>query len=495
MNQKHLTFQAQKLQVDFLTFSIKPETVDEISTYFFERHGFNSCLSQGKTKNYEDLYYNENTKPTLKFRVDFWGKTLLELVGLNAAEFYKLVKTNSIDLKIFEGASISRFDLCLDLKIDEFFDEVEFDRFLIEMRQKILTSEQLKTKHVKLVTREKGSLLGINRRSNSNYYRIYMKQSCVRFELELKRSSLRDANQHFFTPDFNKFEQCLTKFFFKYSNSLFQSDSKYLSWLNNFNRKYTLAQKMKKKSKSLVFSEYLSNREILYQDEPNESFYTLLQFLSYIQTLDKSKSPVHQLEGKNYHIQKFFIKDFMDFSGIPSSNWKRRGKLVVYFQELLSNLFYIRPVVEHFEDESFRIFATIIYSDARKINNRWVGVVYVIEDLYSYRYPFLLSESFRNYTSCTDCFLKLKIIQVITANSQKKTFNMPQFIGQLNLSNKAIQQVKNTFISLLHEIHESGIIHNNIELVSKAGYTNSCNVDKLTIKKLRSIEYVILYEQ
>lgn len=169
MNQNSVTFKSEKLQVDFLTLSIKYLGTNEIANYFFQCHGFNSFLSEGNSRRIsQELFYDGSTKLTIIIRVNFWGKNLLEISGRSAAEFYKLLKSNSIDLKFFDGASITRIDLCLDSKIDEFFDEAKFDQFLIQTRHEILASTRLKTKHVKLLTENRGSLLGVNKRSNAN---------------------------------------------------------------------------------------------------------------------------------------------------------------------------------------------------------------------------------------------------------------------------------------------------------------------------------------
>lgn len=83
----------------------------------------------------------------------------------------------------------------------------------------------------------------------------------------------------------------------------------------------------------------------------------------------------------------------MNFMDISTKKQNRRLKIIEY----LRNLYKLGPITEEFEDETFRIFATFLYSSVEKISNHWVARVYIIEDLYQYAYPFMFSQSFRNY--------------------------------------------------------------------------------------------------
>ncbi|MFT5250288.1 MAG: hypothetical protein ACI93P_002023 [bacterium] len=47
--------------------------------------------------------------------------------------------------------------------------------------------ENTKTENTKLITNSKGRILGINKRSNPRYYRVYEGSTQIRFELELKK--------------------------------------------------------------------------------------------------------------------------------------------------------------------------------------------------------------------------------------------------------------------------------------------------------------------
>jgi hypothetical protein len=99
-------------------------------------------------------------------------------------------------------------------------------------------------------------------------------------------------------------------------------------------------------------------------------------------------------------------------------------------------------------------FASFLFSGVNKIANRWIVKVYILENLYNYAYPFILSKSFTNYQNKIDYLLKLKIIKSISVPSVKKIFLLSEFLQQLKLSNSKIIQVKKDLIFLLQEISQ-----------------------------------------
>jgi hypothetical protein len=100
----------------------------------------------------------------------------------------------------------------------------------------------------------------------------------------------------------------------------------------------------------------------------------------------------------------------MNFINIPSTKQNQRLKIVEYFRQLHKT----DPIVEQFSDDTFRVFVTFLYSGVHKESNRWFVRVYILEDLYLYCYPFMLSNSFRNYKNQTDCLLKAQLIKAIS---------------------------------------------------------------------------------
>jgi hypothetical protein len=131
-----------------------------------------------------------------------------------------------------------------------------------------------------------------------------------------------------------------------------------------------------------------------------------------------------------------------------------------------------------------------------KKSNRWFVRVYIIEDLYLYDYPFILSNSFRNYKNKTDCLLKTQLIKAILVESTQKIFHLSEFIEQIKLSTKQIVKVKQDLIFLIQEIAQQGIIQSKLELVYKNAKIQQLDQDQLNLTKLRRrIKYLIFYEK
>lgn len=154
------------------------------------------------------------------------------------------------------------------------------------------------------------------------------------------------------------------------------------------------------------------------------------------------------------------MKNFIIFIGIKQN---QRSKTLEYF----SHLHKSEPILEQFENGSFRIFATLLFSGVYKKSNCWVVRVYVQEALSQYAYPFMLSKSFRNYNNKTDCLLKLTLIQAISVKTTKKVFHLSQFLEQLKFSGNQIVNIKQDLIFLIQEVVQQTIIRSKLKLVYK----------------------------
>lgn len=182
----------------------------------------------------------------------------------------------------------------------------------------------------------------------------------------------------------------------------------------------------------------------------------------------------------------------MHFMGISITKQNIRVRVIEY----LRNLYKLGPIIEEFEDGTFRIFATFVYSDVYKKSNCWFLRVYIIQDLYEHAYPFMFSQSFRNYKNLTDCFLKLKLIQAISVKGIKKTFYLSQFLQQIKLSNQKIVEVKKDLIVLIQDLVQEAIIQDKITLVYHNTHTQDLDQDQLNFKQVnRRIKYLVFYEK
>lgn len=474
-----LDFHSQKLKLDFLSFSTpyfeNDQKVKNLTNYFYQILGFNSFLSQGnQRKIIQTLFLDKRTKDTLIVRINYWNQLVLEFPGQSANKLYQLLKSNAIDWYSFEfnDLRLSRLDIYYEQTKSHSFKSDEFDQFLLNTRKHLLL--ETRTETIKLINSLKGRILGINKRSNSRYFRVYENSNRIRFELELKKSSLNNFQGQFFNSQFD----------------LFPLDSFFVRWLIDFHRKHIIHQN---NSNLVLVTDYFKNPNKFTQSQYDERLFHLIQFLTFIQTLNHQNCPLHFVEGKKYIVQEFYLVDFMKFFSISTKSTKAREKLLNYF-ELLHQA---DPIVEQFADGQFRIFATFLFSGVEKVKNRWIVKVYIIEDLDHYFYPFIFSKSFFNYKNKTDCFLKLKIIRNISRPGLKKLFPFALFIQELNLSSSKILEVKKDFIQLIREICGEGIIQNNIEIISKH---KNYPIQKLTINQLKvndlnhRVAFVIFYE-
>lgn len=184
----------------------------------------------------------------------------------------------------------------------------------------------------------------------------------------------------------------------------------------------------------------------------------------------------------------------MNFISIPSTKQNQRLKMIEYFRQLHKT----DPIIETFSDGQFRLFATFLYSGVEKQSNRWFVRIYIIEDLYSYNYPFVLSNSFRNYKNTTDCFLKTQLINTISVEATQKIFYLSQFLEQLKLSSKQIVKIKQDFIFLIEELVEQKVIRSNIKFIYKSSNNQDLNLDqnKLNSRQLtKKVDYLMFYEK
>jgi len=341
---------------------------------------------------------------------------------------------------------------------------------------------------VKLINDNKGIILGINKRSNSRYVRVYETKTTIKFELELKNSALKDVKTFLFNYQFDDFESRLTQFYFHYSKKFFPFDNSFVTWLIDFIRKDSGNQT---DNKLVLDTEYFIDSIRILENQPLERVYHLLQFLNFIKTLNNEDCPQYFLEGRKYFRHTFPLKNFINFIGIKQNQNQRLNTL-----EYFSQLHKIDPIIEQFENGSFRIFAIFLYSGVYKKSNRWVVRVYVHETLYRYPYPFTLSKSFRNYKNKTDCLLKLTLIQAISVKNTKKVFHLSQFLEQLKFSGNHIVNIKQDLIFLIQEVVQQSIIQSKLELVYKNGSIQHLDQDQLTIKKLnRRIKHLIFHEK
>ena len=139
-------------------------------------------------------------------------------------------------------------------------------------------------------------MLKVNRRNNFFHYRVYQKNQFIRFELEFKNRQTKLVQNYLFRNDFSIFENKLVHQYFKYSRQIFHLNYPYADWVNNFKRKSRLINS----ASQLLLTSYLKNTILSIKEE--KRLFCLLQFLSFIKSLDLKSSEIYKPLRVNFLI-------------------------------------------------------------------------------------------------------------------------------------------------------------------------------------------------
>lgn len=144
----------------------------------------------------------------------------------------------------------------------------------------------------------------IGSRQGSNYYRVYEKSNGLEFELEMKKEFVRSVQEFLFSDHLEEFEGRLAEHFYKHSKKSFVLNSCYTDWLRIGLRKIVSNQKSENPLNFLV-SSYLS-KDNLDSFVQKKRFFKLIQFLSFLRTLEFSRQ---------FCVIEFAVMDFIGFTG------------------------------------------------------------------------------------------------------------------------------------------------------------------------------------
>jgi hypothetical protein len=178
MNQNKLTFQSQKLVVDYIRF--KFQNLDNlhqirIAKYLFQL-GFNSYQESGKLAKpiKEPIFVNSKNQFEVRFVGDnsYWGGTVLQFSGSNAARFYFFLKEQIIDWTIFSAGVLSRLDISYSRQ-NKRDDQISIQDFLHECLKEL----QKTNTNVGFEKNSQGRIFKIGHRGSNLFYRLYNKKN------------------------------------------------------------------------------------------------------------------------------------------------------------------------------------------------------------------------------------------------------------------------------------------------------------------------------
>lgn len=376
---------------------------------------------------FQVAFWQHEYHPEVK---SFWEGTKIHFSGTNAAQIYKIIQAQKFNWNIFQPykLSLSRFDLCYfkEIKIES---QVDLESFMNKCCQKTFARSK---KYIAEYTRNpRGLILRIGNRKSPNFFRIYQQKNGIRFELEMKNQPVKSVQDSLFMNHIKDFEEKLTRHFYQHSKKVLVLDDLYTDWLIDYSRETN------KPIDSLVTSYLKTN---IWGNLDNKKYiFRLLQFLSFSRWYFTNQKIIY---SQKYYVIHFRVRDFMDFIKIKNKNHYQLTKIRNFLQDLKQNT----PSVTIFSDDYFRSAATISYVNIGKKQNVWFARVLIAQELYFYKFPFSLPDSFLSYQTDHQLQVKLQIIQATSTHSLEKKFYVNHFLSQFNVSKQKQAYIKKLIV-------------------------------------------------
>ena len=91
----------------------------------------------------------------------------------------------------------------------------------------------------------------------------------------------------------------------------------------------------------------------------------------------------------------------------------------------------------------------------------------ICKELYIYRYPFHLPETFLNYRDNFELKVKFILLKSFCKISVQKEFPTEEFLGRVSVSTSKSAKIKNCIVRVLHELKDLKIIEPEFEILTK----------------------------
>jgi len=481
MTQNKLSFESENLVVDYITFKFQyldNRNQTRIAKYLFQL-GFNSYQESGKLAKpiKESILASANNQFEVRFvgNNSHWQGTLLNFSGSSAYFFYSLTKKGFIDWEIFSSGVLCRFDLYYSRK-NKSQDKISGKDFLENCQTKF---KQI-NKNFSLEKNRKGWILKIGSRRSNNYSRIYETKNYLKFEHEMKGKFLQKHHLLLVSNNLEEFEQKLSSHFLVYFGKLLPLHLSYLDWL---------VLKLRPIRKQHIFqpglnSDYIKSEKFLNK----KTFVMFLHFLTYVQHLDFE---IEYLGKTSYRQVIFKLRDFLQFQNprVKSTNHYQLEKVKNFIQQLQTEVFLIS-----FDDNHFQSLVAIpkVKLDKCPKQKCWVGRVWLVEELFYYRYPFYLLNFFQQKLTKDEFEVRVKFIQVFYSLDVEKEFFIKEFLNSYSsvISNQRVNNIKKYFIQLVRLFKEHDLIEDNYKIISNGYYYSTKELNPWHIS-----EGFVIYEK
>jgi hypothetical protein len=102
----------------------------------------------------------------------------------------------------------------------------------------------------------------------------------------------------------------------------------------------------------------------------------------------------------------------------------------------------------------------------------WVGRVWLVEELFYYRYPFYLPNFFQQKLTKDEFEVRVKFIQVFHSISIEKKFFIKEFLSSYSsvISNQWANNIKKYFIQLVQLFKDHDLIEDNYKIILNGHY-------------------------
>jgi len=248
-------------------------------------------------------------------------------------------------------------------------------------------------KNISLEKNSKGLILKIGTRRSNNYSRIYEGKNFLKFEHEMKGKFIKSYHNLLIQNNFEEFEHKLSLHFLTYFGKLLPLEYSYLDWL-------FLKLRPIRKQTTLPYglnSDYIQS-EIL---ADSRDFVALIQFLNYAQHLDFEIKYIDQIP---YRVVVFRLQDFLQLQN-KSNNQYQLVKVKNFLKVLQTGI-----LLTSFSDIHFQSLVAVPLVKFTKSQKFWVARVWVAEELFYYRYPFLLPDFFQQKTTKDQFAVSFEVI-------------------------------------------------------------------------------------
>lgn len=290
---------------------------------------------------------------------------LTSLFGIQRYFFYNLVQKKIIDWTIFFSGLLSRFDLYYS-RNNKTNDKISVTDFLENCHRKLKQTN----KNVSFDKNFKGLILKIGSRRSNCYSRIYEIKNSLKFEDEMKGKFLQKYHLLLVGNRLDEFEQKLSSHFSIYFGKLLPLHFYYLDWL---------VIKLRPIRKQPIFQSGLNSDYV--KPEISLNIKTFVMFLQYLDF------EIQCLGGITYRQVSFKLRDFLQFQNpvVKSTNHYQLEKVKNFLQQLQTGVF-----LTSFDDTYFQSLVAIPQVKFEKCPKQkcWIGKVSLVEELFSYTYPF-----------------------------------------------------------------------------------------------------------